>query len=630
MFIITLFNNAFAQSVKIRYINGIFDTDKSAERGLNSIKENYLKYKNELKLPDIMDFNYYYNPSEFSGGDLVEVVVQTEISGTANEIADMNYKIILAKAKKQEISFTDADKSKIYSILREKAINEAYSSYLLSSKSSNLDISSVITSMLNNIRDDLKDGSSLVIVAYSQGNYFSQAIYTQLSNEEKSRIRFVNVAPLSVDAIQNNKYILLKTDYAINLAYKYLPIAPHKAELPSATDVGYYTGVEGVETYWDGIHGLFTPDVFSPCYARMPNCAYGDGHDFDLVYMNNNVVDSESSLVPIPKKIISLIGESIYELAPTFVVFISSNPSSAKVGDVVNFSPKVDSKNIILYQWSFGDGASISISEPEDMQHIYEKAGTYTVQLSVTDNFGKIHLANTTITISSQDLPKPIPSFSIDFSRTALDSAGATIQGVDFITGNNGRPAAKFDGLGVSTDVIYIPNKPEITFDTNEATFDIWLRLESDKGMDGYGVIPSNIWAMSIIAKSHDRLGFAWLMDSTDSNYSGSGYGYHHLASFQSSFHCNDPKLVSRNPRIALNEWFRATVTVSPSEGTKFYTNKNLTVYCPDMKPDFSVANAEPLYLGRYSDYWYPFIGAMQDLRIYKKALTEAEVQALP
>jgi hypothetical protein len=35
-------------------------------------------------------------------------------------------------------------------------------------------------------------------------------------------------------------------------------------------------------------------------------------------------------------------------------------------------------------------------------------------------------------------------------------------------------------------------------------------------------------------------------------------------------------------------------------------------------------------YLGKFSDYWYPFNGAMQDMNIYQKALTEAQVKALP
>lgn len=228
--------------------------------------------------------------------------------------------------------------------------------------------------------------------------------------------------------------------------------------------------------------------------------------------------------------------------------------------------------------------------------------------------------------------PPPTPSFSLDFTKANFDSVNAAVQGATLITGYNGRPAAKFDlGDGISTDVIYIPNRQELMFDENGATFDIWLRLDSDKGMDGYGVMPSNIWSMSILAKSHDRLGFSWLTHNPDLNFSGIDYGYHTLGSFNSSFQCgNNYNLVSRNPGIKVGEWFRATVSISKTEGTKFYTNKKLNLACPDMKPDFSQANIESLYLGRYSDYWYPFIGAMQDLRIYKKALSSTEIQALP
>ena len=40
--------------------------------------------------------------------------------------------------------------------------------------------------------------------------------------------------------------------------------------------------------------------------------------------------------------------------------------------------------------------------------------------------------------------------------------------------------------------------------------------------------------------------------------------------------------------------------------------------------------NTQDLYIGKYSDAWYPLNGAVQDIRIYQQALTDAEVQALP
>ena len=40
--------------------------------------------------------------------------------------------------------------------------------------------------------------------------------------------------------------------------------------------------------------------------------------------------------------------------------------------------------------------------------------------------------------------------------------------------------------------------------------------------------------------------------------------------------------------------------------------------------------NGQDLYIGKYRDAWYPLNGAVQDIRIYQQALTDAQVQALP
>ena len=61
------------------------------------------------------------------------------------------------------------------------------------------------------------------------------------------------------------------------------------------------------------------------------------------------------------------------------------------------------------------------------------------------------------------------------------------------------------------------------------------------------------------------------------------------------------------------------------------YTNKQLIFTCPSAVPNFAGMNSQDLHLGRYgSGGWYPLDGAIQDIRIYKQALTDAQVQALP
>lgn len=47
--------------------------------------------------------------------------------------------------------------------------------------------------------------------------------------------------------------------------------------------------------------------------------------------------------------------------------------------------------------WNFGDGTTSNVANPV---HAYQKAGTYSVKLTVTDNKGKTALAQTTAMIT--------------------------------------------------------------------------------------------------------------------------------------------------------------------------------------------------------------------------------------
>lgn len=250
----------------------------------------------------------------------------------------------------------------------------------------------------------------------------------------------------------------------------------------------------------------------------------------------------------------------------------------------------------------------------------------YYFRVIAGDTNGNKSSASAEVTAIPTAIVLPSPSLSILFNQTGLDALGATGSGYEFITGNNGRPAVKFNGGS-----ILITNRPEIQF-TDGATFDMWVRLDSNVGMSGWGYMVADTgWAMALLAKSHDRIGFAYQLAGQDSNYSGSGFGFSYIGTFDQSWSCGTgATVVNRNPGVKVGEWFRATISISPATGYKTYVNKQLVYDCSTARPDFSYANTQDLYLGKFSDYWYPFNGAMQDLNIYQKALTDAQVQALP
>ena len=83
-------------------------------------------------------------------------------------------------------------------------------------------------------------------------------------------------------------------------------------------------------------------------------------------------------------------------------------PYNGAVGTPVQFNGSGSSDpdgSITTYLWNFGDGASASTVSPA---HAYAAAGTYTVQLTVTDNSGLTGSAQTTVTVVAVTQQPPV------------------------------------------------------------------------------------------------------------------------------------------------------------------------------------------------------------------------------
>lgn len=77
------------------------------------------------------------------------------------------------------------------------------------------------------------------------------------------------------------------------------------------------------------------------------------------------------------------------------------SPSSPVLGDTVFFNAQLSTAapehQIVSWEWDFGDG---SFASGEVASHFYAAAGTYTVVLRVTDNFGLSHTTTKTVTVA--------------------------------------------------------------------------------------------------------------------------------------------------------------------------------------------------------------------------------------
>jgi hypothetical protein len=93
---------------------------------------------------------------------------------------------------------------------------------------------------------------------------------------------------------------------------------------------------------------------------------------------------------------VSIIGAEFHNVPEAIV----SYPTTVGVGQNVTFdaSKSVDVGYIVLYEWSFGDGAN---GTGPVVLHAYSKKGIYQVELNETDNYGLSSLETFTITVGS-------------------------------------------------------------------------------------------------------------------------------------------------------------------------------------------------------------------------------------
>jgi PKD repeat protein len=68
---------------------------------------------------------------------------------------------------------------------------------------------------------------------------------------------------------------------------------------------------------------------------------------------------------------------------PPEVTFVSNTPVT--LGEVAVFTPTVTGTTPFEYLWDFGDGVTSTLESPT---HLYAAAGTYTVTLTVTSDWG--------------------------------------------------------------------------------------------------------------------------------------------------------------------------------------------------------------------------------------------------
>jgi pimeloyl-ACP methyl ester carboxylesterase len=195
---------------------------------------------------------------------------------------------------------------------------------------------------------------------------------------------------------------------------------------------------------------------------------------------------------------------------------------------------------------------------------------------------------------------------------------GQPTSAVTFGPGKSGM-AAVFQGVD-NPGHIYIPNSAALQF-TSGATYSVWVRVDALKAMDGRGNTVTSYGGGTVFAKSHDRIGAAFGFSVNSANEAGAGVGsFASWAAGQS-----DPLWT---PQKQVGDWAHLTCIFSASSGIKIYVDGQL--YRTSTNPVlFADMNGQDLFIGKFSDSWYPFYGAIDEVRIYNRVLNEAEIAEL-
>jgi chitinase len=160
---------------------------------------------------------------------------------------------------------------------------------------------------------------------------------------------------------------------------------------------------------------------------------------------------------------------------------------------------------------------------------------------------------------------------------------------------------------------VRVPNSSSLRFSTS-ASFSFWIRIDSIAGMDMWGYYKPSGGAHCFWAKNHDRTGIVCLIGFQNDQQIELKWG-------------SISDISPTRTNLAVGMWYHIVTNISIT-GYQVYVNGTL-VGSGSKTVDFTRTNSNDLYFGKFSDTWYPLNGAMDDIRIYNRALTSAEIQQL-
>lgn len=224
------------------------------------------------------------------------------------------------------------------------------------------------------------------------------------------------------------------------------------------------------------------------------------------------------------------------------------------------------------------------------------------------------------LSLQGQNLQNGLVAY-YPFNGNALDYSGNYNNGMP--TGSaapttdqwgNANSAYNFSGT-TSAGMITVLNSPTLQF-TTACTFSFWLKLNSITGTNGTGGIVAG-GDHCVFAKDGDAGGGLYFNTAlTAAGAMNNRIGNVSMTTCQYV-----------ETGISTGQWQHFVYIMDATE-QRMYINGLLVQTVPGA-PNFATMNGKNLVMARYTSNWYPMNGALDEFRVYNRAITPAEVAAL-
>lgn len=179
----------------------------------------------------------------------------------------------------------------------------------------------------------------------------------------------------------------------------------------------------------------------------------------------------------------------------------------------------------------------------------------------------------------------------------------------------NANSAYNFSGTS-SAGSITVPNSPSLQF-TTACTFSFWLKLNSVTGTNGTGNTVAG-GDHCVFAKDGDAGGGLWFNTSLSASPGNMNNRIGNVSMTTCSY---------TQAGVSTGQWQHFVYIMDATE-QRMYINGVLVQTTPGA-PNFATMNTKNLMLARYGSNWYPMNGALDEFRVYNRAINASEIATL-